>query len=891
MLSLRRRTTYFFFMLLLLSGLIQSVTLAQDTPEPPPPTSTPLPTETPPPPPTTPPTLPPTIVPTLPPTSTFIPTNTLSPTELPTLTNTETPLPTATTEITPTPTFTEALIATIEASPSLTLPPSPTVETTVTPTVENTPSATVTLENTPPMSLTPTLTPTGSETPTVTATTSATATATVTTTPTVSPTETVLTLLYADNFDSGDLSNWTVGAGWSLVSNGDGQAMQVSNSTTPLTYNDVVAADVSVNLDLLLDNETFEIRLRDSLNSAYVVTIYATGQIAVHHEQMLIASGLTSLWNSGEWRSLDVSLVGDVLKVIINMEEVVVVNITNEQRIFVPGFSQDGMGLSLIDNLEIWTVYTSDISYIAIEGSSPELPIEAVPSGFTRQSTNIQFYQDFSGSIGTPNVEMDFQFGGEHAVYQDFNADRITASLGTGQGVQVRLEADFQLGDGDETYTVSDLHLGTHYYARPDYFYIGASNEIVISMYDANDNLVYGPVVTCIYSIGGAIPSECTDADMSGSVLNVKTIRVIHQTVHSTYTYYNSTFAYRLSISSLRVTAQEQIIIEPTPTPTATPLADWPHDGISILPDTVIPNISDESLLNQALDCDRSFAPDDLRSQAFRVPCAVRTFQDYYTYFNSQGIDFTWSHLVSILYHLEGGVILRGSLDANNQTILGNPGLAQGGSPREGVCHWLNRNPFNHSWFYVIMEVEGLGQVGYGPTRSFESGSDFCDELQSNFVYAMLEQIHNLCARANYTSYTGNCSQERLVDFLAGIQAWYADHSVWLGNGQFANRSQVVDEAMVYFTLAVDQINQFSYTGSRNPYWGICPCNWGNVGTEIDAQTGNPGPPRNTPDHAGRTVNNSDGIPILHPTRYYSYSYLYYDETRAEGGFRYFKVG
>jgi len=155
-------------------------------------------------------------------TQTLTPTFTLTPTEtgtptltaIPTFTSTHTATPTPT--VTPTPTSTSTATPTETVTPILTSTPTYTAvpTDTETPTATATPSQTSTFTSTPTETGTPTLTstPTATQTPTSTATPTATATSTQTPTPTPTSSSTaVADLIFADGFESGNLSAWSSG--------------------------------------------------------------------------------------------------------------------------------------------------------------------------------------------------------------------------------------------------------------------------------------------------------------------------------------------------------------------------------------------------------------------------------------------------------------------------------------------------------------------------------------------------------------------------------------------------------------------------------------------------------------------------------------------------------
>jgi hypothetical protein len=149
--------------------------------------------------------------PTLTPTSTSTPTDTTTPTQTFTPTFTSTPTETGTPTLTPTSTSTptETGTPTLTATPTFT----PTYTATPTETATHTPTLTPTPTFTPTETATPTQTATSTltSTPTYTATSTESATPTQTPTPTSSPTADT-DLIFADGFESGNLSAWSSSA-------------------------------------------------------------------------------------------------------------------------------------------------------------------------------------------------------------------------------------------------------------------------------------------------------------------------------------------------------------------------------------------------------------------------------------------------------------------------------------------------------------------------------------------------------------------------------------------------------------------------------------------------------------------------------------------------------
>lgn len=244
--------------------------------------------------------------------------------------------------------------------------------------------------------------------------------------------------------------------------------------------------------------------------------------------------------------------------------------------------------------------------------------------------------------------------------------------------------------------------------------------------------------------------------------------------------------------------------ITPTPTPTVTftptPI-QWPPNGIiPILPDQVIPlpvNV-------YTYTCDKAFRQTlDAGLKESRPSCSVDTFRRYFV----SSDEVTWLDVISLVIFLEA------------DPILSSPHAL-------GSCY---DNP------------------GASANNTYRSDENSCAELKKDFLYAVVEQLHNKCARAlrqwdnKYATYKGECSERGIfgspehekydveLGYLAGIEAWYRDP--FLGSGN-TNK---------YRTEALTELVRFAYDPNststpNNPNWGKCPCNWGNVGTKEEAE-------------------------------------------------------
>jgi hypothetical protein len=144
-------------------------------------------------------------------------------------------------------------------------------------------------------------------------------------TPTETPLlrEPVLTEILVDNFDSGVSPWWILGAGWSLVSSGGGQALQSNNSELPLTFQYNTFYNVAAEARFLISVGSVQLSLRQSGAGRYTVTLDTNGQVILYRADQVLASSLSPA-TSGQWRTLRVSIMGGgVLRISVDGNEVI----------------------------------------------------------------------------------------------------------------------------------------------------------------------------------------------------------------------------------------------------------------------------------------------------------------------------------------------------------------------------------------------------------------------------------------------------------------------------------------------------------------------------------------------------------------------------------------
>jgi hypothetical protein len=156
-------------------------------------------------------------------------------------------------------------------------------------------------------------------------------TATETATPTASPTlpmiatEPALNLLFADNFDGGDLSRWTLGAGWQLVASEAGQALQVNGSDEGVKLVQGTLGDSAVQLRYILNAGMARLRLRQSAAGAYTLLVDMNGSVSLYRGDQILGAATVSAKPISEWRTVRLLAVGNRVRAAIDGVEVIAV--------------------------------------------------------------------------------------------------------------------------------------------------------------------------------------------------------------------------------------------------------------------------------------------------------------------------------------------------------------------------------------------------------------------------------------------------------------------------------------------------------------------------------------------------------------------------------------
>jgi Tol biopolymer transport system component len=175
--------------------------------------------------------------------------------------------------------------------------------------------------------------------------------------PTTTPiaTSVPLALTFTDNFDLGAPYTWTLGAEWGFVPNESGQALQVANSTEPLTFVHDIDTDLAAQIRFQLDSGVLRFNIRQSTVATYSVTFDTNGQVQIYRGASVIGSATVNASTTGQWRVLYVEFVANVLRVKVDGIEAIS---ATDAAPLPPGtisIAQVGSGTLLIDDFTLWT--------------------------------------------------------------------------------------------------------------------------------------------------------------------------------------------------------------------------------------------------------------------------------------------------------------------------------------------------------------------------------------------------------------------------------------------------------------------------------------------------------------------------------------------------------
>lgn len=216
-------------------------------------------------------------------------------------------------------------------------------------------------------------------TPTATTTSTATASATA---PAFGA-EPQLMPLFTDNFDTGALYLWTLGAGWALARSENGQAL-TTTTDEPVTFVHNTLLDAAVQARFQFTQGMVRLSLRQSEAGAYTAVLNADGNIALYRGSQPMASAVVSPNQPEQWRTIRLSAIGDVVRVSIDAVEVIAVQDLTPLPLGTISFASVSTSGILVDDVEGW-------------GTSSNKPFESEASSNHLENANAQ--ADFSTNL------------------------------------------------------------------------------------------------------------------------------------------------------------------------------------------------------------------------------------------------------------------------------------------------------------------------------------------------------------------------------------------------------------------------------------------------------------------------------------------------------------
>lgn len=186
-----------------------------------------------------------------------------------------------------------------------------------------------------------------------------------------------------DPFDSGDLSHWTLGAGWQLVASENGQALQVSGSDEAATLLQNTLGDRAAQMRVLMNTGLARLSLRQSEAGAYTLVLDMNGSVSLYRNTQQIGAAQVSPTIQRQWRIVRLSVIGSVLRVAVDGIEVIAMQ---DAAPLPPGtLSFGGYGLTegalRVDDVVVWvpvgtetaTETPTDVATLASPTTEPEL--------------------------------------------------------------------------------------------------------------------------------------------------------------------------------------------------------------------------------------------------------------------------------------------------------------------------------------------------------------------------------------------------------------------------------------------------------------------------------------------------------------------------------------
>lgn len=174
------------------------------------------------------------------------------------------------------------------------------------------------------------------------------------------PPEPALNPVYNDNFDSGNLNHWKLGAGWILYNDAGAQALQATETSGDATFAFDTLDNTAVQLRVLMSSSSIKLTLRQSSAGYYAVVLQPTGQIALYRGATLIKTSTTDQSSIGRWRVLRLSVVEGIIRISIDGTEVLTAQDSSELPPGTFSFSTIGRGIVRVDDIDVYSLDTAE---------------------------------------------------------------------------------------------------------------------------------------------------------------------------------------------------------------------------------------------------------------------------------------------------------------------------------------------------------------------------------------------------------------------------------------------------------------------------------------------------------------------------------------------------
>ncbi len=173
------------------------------------------------------------------------------------------------------------------------------------------------------------------------------------------PAEPTLNPVYTDNFDSGNLNHWKLGAGWILFGDPGAKMLQVTDDSGDATFAYDTLNNAAVQMRVLMTSSSIRLTLRQSSAGSYGVVLQPTGQIALYRGEVLIKTSTTSTSSIGRWRVLRLSVVQGIIRVTVDGVEILTARDASELPPGTFAFSVVGRGIIRVDDVQVWSLDTN----------------------------------------------------------------------------------------------------------------------------------------------------------------------------------------------------------------------------------------------------------------------------------------------------------------------------------------------------------------------------------------------------------------------------------------------------------------------------------------------------------------------------------------------------